>query len=263
MRGRDASRPYLWNGKFKKLSEEFKKLKKTPRHVAIIMDGNGRWAKKRLMPRIKGHEQGSQSVISAIQSCKKFGIEYLTLYAFSVENWSRPQDEISGLMKLLLRFVDKYEKELHKNKVRLRVLGRIEDMPDNVRTVLERVIEETSCYTEYNLNLALSYGGRTEIVYAAKQIANKVVLGDLSVDEIDEKVFADNLYLPGIPDPDLMIRTSGEMRISNFLLWQLSYSELYITDVLWPDFREKEFYAALVEYNNRDRRFGKVKVDSE
>jgi len=243
------------------LSEEFKKLKKTPCHVAIIMDGNGRWAKKRLMPRIKGHEQGSQSVISAIKSCKKFGVEYLTLYAFSIENWSRPKDEISGLMKLLLRFVDKYEKELHKNKVRLRVLGRIEDMPANVRSVLERVIEDTSCYTEYNLNLALSYGGRTEIVYAAKKIANKVLSGDLNMDDIDEKVFADNLYLPGIPDPDLMIRTSGEMRISNFLLWQLSYAELYITDVLWPDFSEKEFYAALVEYNNRDRRFGKVKVD--
>ena len=241
------------------MSEEFNKLNKIPCHVAIIMDGNGRWAKKRLMPRIKGHEQGSKSVVSAIKSCKKFGIKYLTLYAFSVENWSRPKDEISGLMKLLLKFVDKYEKELHENKVRLRVLGRIEDLPDNVREVLERVIEDTSCYTEYNLNLALSYGGRTEIVYAAKQIANKVASGDLSVDEIDEHVFAENLYLPGIPDPDLMIRTSGEMRISNFLLWQLSYAELYITDVLWPDFREKEFYKALVEYNNRDRRFGKVK----
>ncbi len=241
------------------MSKEFKKLKKTPRHVAIIMDGNGRWAKKRHMPRIKGHEQGSESVISAIQSCRKFGIEYLTLYAFSVENWSRPKEEISGLMKLLLRFVEKYEKELHKNKVRLRILGRIEDMPDNVRLVLERVIQETSCYSEYNLNLALSYGGRTEIVYAARQIADKVVSGELSVEEINEKVFAENLYLPEIPDPDLMIRTSGEMRISNFLLWQLSYAEFYITDVLWPDFGEKEFYAALVEYNNRDRRFGKVK----
>jgi undecaprenyl diphosphate synthase len=241
------------------VSEEYKKLNKIPCHVAIIMDGNGRWAKKRLMPRIKGHEQGSQSVISAIKSCNKFGIKYLTLYAFSVENWSRPKDEISGLMKLLIRFVDKYEKELHKHKVRLRVLGRIEDLPDNVQVALQRVIEDTSCYTEYNLNLALSYGGRTEIVSAAKKIAQKVASGDLSIDDIDEKIFADNLYLPGIPDPDFMIRTSGEMRISNFLLWQLSYAELYITDVLWPDFREKDFYNALVEYNNRDRRFGKVK----
>ncbi len=241
------------------MSKDYKKLKKIPRHVAIIMDGNGRWAKKRHMPRIKGHEQGSESVISAIKSCKEFGIEYLTLYAFSVENWSRPKEEISGLMNLLLKFVAKYEKELHKSKVRLRILGRIEDMPDNVRIVLERVIQETSCYSEYNLNLALSYGGRTEIVYASRQIAHKVVSGDLREEDINEKVFAENLYLPGIPDPDLMIRTSGEMRISNFLLWQLSYSEFYITDVLWPDFGEQEFYAALVEYNKRDRRFGKVK----
>lgn len=239
--------------------EEYKKLKKIPRHVAIIMDGNGRWAKNRFMPRIKGHEQGGQSVISAIESCKKFGIKYLTLYAFSVENWSRSQDEVSGLMMLLLRFIDKYEKELHKHAIRLQILGRLEDLPNKVQEILKRVIEETSCYTEYSLSLALSYGGRTEIISATKKIAQKVALGELLVDEIDEEVFAENLYLPGIPDPDLMIRTSGEMRISNFLLWQLSYAELYFADVLWPDFGEKEFYAALLEYNNRDRRFGKVK----
>ena len=243
------------------MSDDISKLKRLPKHIAIIMDGNGRWAKKRLLPRIKGHEQGSQSVISAIQSCKKFEIQYLTLYAFSVENWSRPKDEISGLMNLLMRFVKKYEKELHDNKVRLRVLGRMEDLPKEVQAVLNKVIEDTSCYTEYNLNLALSYGGRTEIVTACKRISEQVLRGDLKTDDIDEEIFANSLYLPDIPDPDLMIRTSGEMRISNFLLWQLSYSELYVTDVLWPDFREKEFYEALVEYNNRDRRFGKVKVN--
>lgn len=236
-----------------------KKLNNIPDHVAIIMDGNGRWAKKRMMPRIKGHEEGSKSVISAIRSCREFGIKYLTLYAFSVENWSRPKDEISGLMKLLVRFIEKYENELHKNKVRLRVLGRLEDLPVDVQTELKRVICSTECYTEYNLNLALSYGGRTEIADAAKKLAGDVKEGKVVPEEITENLFGKYLYQPEIPDPDLMIRTSGEMRLSNFLLWQLSYSELYITDILWPDFREAEFYDALVEYNNRDRRYGKVK----
>ncbi len=247
--------------RIQKLSEDLKKLNRLPKHIAIIMDGNGRWAKKRMLPRIKGHEQGSQSVISAIRSCKKFGIKYLTLYAFSVENWARPKDEISGLMNLLIRFIKKYEKELHANKVRLRVLGRMEDMPEDVQVALNKVIEDTSCYTEYNLNLALSYGGRTEIVSACTKISRKVLSGALKPEDINENNFADNLYLPDIPDPDLMIRTSGEMRISNFLLWQLSYAEFYITDVLWPDFREKEFYKALLEYSNRDRRFGKVQSE--
>jgi undecaprenyl diphosphate synthase len=247
--------------RIQKLSEDLKKLNRLPKHIAIIMDGNGRWAKKRMLPRIKGHEQGSQSVISAIRSCKKIGIKYLTLYAFSVENWARPKDEISGLMNLLIRFIKKYEKELHANKVRLRVLGRMEDMPEDVQVALNKVIEDTSCYTEYNLNLALSYGGRTEIVSACTKISRKVLSGALKPEDINENIFADNLYLPDIPDPDLMIRTSGEMRISNFLLWQLSYAEFYITDVLWPDFREKEFYKALLEYSNRDRRFGKVQSE--
>ena len=232
---------------------------RVPRHVAIIMDGNGRWAKARGWPRIKGHEEGAQSVRTIIRACKNAGIQYLTLYAFSVENWVRPPDEIDGLMKLLVRFLKGQEHELHDNEVRLRLIGRISDLPASVQQELSRVMKAMEHYTKGNLVLALSYGGRTEIAHAARQIARRVKAGELDPESVDEKTVAAHLYAPDIPDPDLLIRTSGEMRISNFLLWQISYSELYVTDVLWPDFREEEFKKALAEYARRHRRFGDIK----
>ena len=230
-----------------------------PRHVAIIMDGNGRWAKQRGLPRNRGHEEGAESVRSIIHACKNAGVEFLTLYAFSVENWIRPPQEVLGLMSLLNRFLKEQEFELHENQVRLRLIGRIEDLEPRIQKELRRVEEATRDYTAGQLILALSYGGRTEITQAARQIAEKAIAGELEPESITEETIAEHLYLPDVPDPDLMIRTSGEMRISNFLLWQLSYSELYVTDVLWPDFREEEFQNALQVYAGRQRRFGDVK----
>ncbi len=229
-----------------------------PRHVAIIMDGNGRWAKQRGLPRLKGHEQGAESVRTAIRCCRDAGVDYLTLYAFSVENWSRPKPEINGLMRLLRSFLRDRAQELHDDHVRLRVTGRIDDLPAAVRKELDRVVRETETYENGTLILALSYGGRTELVDATRSIAAEVKAGTLDPGAIDEQTIANHLYLPDVPDPDLLIRTSGEMRLSNFLLWQLSYTELYVTDVLWPDFREDEFKKALAVYAHRDRRFGGV-----
>ena len=229
-----------------------------PRHVAVIMDGNGRWAKARGWPRIKGHEEGAQSVRAIIRACRNAGVEYLTLYAFSVENWVRPQDEIDGLMKLLVRFLREQEHELHENRVRLRIIGRTGDLSEAVLSELARVMRATEHYAQGNLVLALSYGGRTEIAHAARQIARRVKAGELDPEKVDEATIAAHLYAPDIPDPDLLIRTSGEMRISNFLLWQVSYAELYVTPVLWPDFREEEFGKALAEYAKRQRRFGDI-----
>ncbi len=230
-----------------------------PRHVAIIMDGNGRWAKQRGLPRLKGHERGAESVRAAIRSCREAGVEYLTLYAFSVENWSRPKAEIDGLMRLLRTFLRDRARELHEDKVRLRVTGRIHDLPAGVRKELMRVVEATAGYTSGTLVLALSYGGRTELVDATRKIAAEVQAGTLAPDAIDEQTITDHLYLPDVPDPDLLIRTSGELRLSNFLLWQLSYTEIYVTDVLWPDFRDDEFKKALDSYARRERRYGGVR----
>ena len=232
---------------------------KIPVHVAIIMDGNGRWAQRRGMPRIRGHQVGVESVRAIVRACRKAGVRYLTLYAFSVENWVRPKDEIGGLMRILRHFLAKEEKELHENKVRLRVIGRPQDLPASVQTELKRVMKATEAYTDGTLTLALSYGGRTEIADAVRAIARRVKSGDLEPERIDESTVAQHLYAPDIPDPDLVIRTSGEMRISNFLLWQISYSELYVTDVLWPDFREEEFLKSLADYAGRQRRFGDIK----
>ncbi|OGV64267.1 MAG: di-trans,poly-cis-decaprenylcistransferase [Lentisphaerae bacterium RIFOXYC12_FULL_60_16] len=232
-----------------------------PRHVAIIMDGNGRWAKERGSPRLKGHEAGAQSVRVVIKACRDAGVEFLTLYAFSVENWSRPKAEVDGLMRLLVRFMDDQEHELHENRVRLRVIGRLADLPDVVMNSLNRVMERTAGYTDHQLVLALSYGGRTEIAHAARRIAEQVKAGTLQPESVDEACVAANLYAPDIPYPDLLIRTSGEMRISNFLLWQLSYAELYVTPVCWPDFREPHFRAALDDYARRSRRFGGIEPE--
>ena len=229
-----------------------------PTHVAIIMDGNGRWARERGLPRIKGHEAGAESVRAVIRACRDAGVRYLTLYAFSVENWTRPEAEVRGLMALLRRFLTREEAELHRRKVRLRVIGRMEDLSLAVRRGLRRVMAATESYTEGTLVLALSYGGRTEIAEAARRIAVDVEAGRVKAADVDERLLARYLYAPDIPDPDLMIRTSGELRLSNFLLWQLSYAELYFTDVLWPDFREEQFKEAIRAYGRRQRRFGGV-----
>jgi len=227
-----------------------------PRHVAIIMDGNGRWAQARNLPRLEGHKAGAESVRAVIRACRQAGVKYLTLYAFSVENWVRPRAEIYGLMNLLKKFLRENERELHEHKVRLRVIGRLEDLPRGVRRELARVMEATRAHRAGQLILALSYGGRTEIADAARQIAREARAGTLDPETVGPETVAARLYAPDVPDPDLVIRTSGEMRVSNFLLWQISYSELYVTPVLWPDFREPEFAAALAEYGRRRRRFG-------
>jgi len=231
---------------------------RVPRHVAIIMDGNGRWARRRGLPRIKGHEAGAESVRVVLRAARNAGVKYLTLYAFSSENWVRPPSEVQGLMRLLQKFLREEEDELHSSRVRLRAIGRLRDLPAPVRRELKRVMKATESYTERQLILALSYGGRAEIVDAVRAIARKVREGVLEPGRIREKTIREYLYAPDVPDPDLMIRTSGELRISNFLLWQLSYAELYFTDVLWPDFREEHFKAALAEYARRERRFGDI-----
>ena len=228
---------------------------KVPAHVAIIMDGNGRWAQQRNLPRAKGHEKGAESVRVAIKTCKKLGIKFLTVYAFSVENWNRPKPEIEALMALLKKFLRNEEREFHENKIRLRAIGRLSDLPKSVRRELNHVMQATEHYKDATLVLALSYGGRTEIAHAARELSRKVKAGTLEPEAIDEAAISTHLYAPDIPDPDLMIRTSGEMRISNFLLWQVSYAELYITDTLWPDFREEHLVKAVEEYGRRHRRF--------
>jgi undecaprenyl diphosphate synthase len=231
-----------------------------PRHVAIIMDGNGRWARQKGWTRLKGHEAGAESVRVVLRCCREWGIHYLTLYAFSVENWVRPKPEIEGLMRLLVHFLRSRESELHEHRVRLRAIGRLTDLPLSVQTELKRVEAATAAYTDGELILALSYGGRTEIAQATREIGRKVKAGEIDPETIDERTVAAHLYAPDIPDPDLMIRTSGEMRLSNFLLWQLSYTELYVADVMWPDFREAEFSKAIEAYGARQRRFGDTEV---
>ena len=240
------------------MSVDLQSLEKIPRHVALIMDGNGRWAKERGISRIEGHKEGAQSVRAILRAAAQAGVEYITVYAFSTENWKRPPKEVDGLMKLLVGSLNSYEQELHDNNIRLQVMGQFDRLPLPVRLRLKKTIDATAHYTDHTFIIALSYGSRTEITDAAKQIAEKVKSGEMKVKEIDEQTIADHLYLPGIPDPELMIRTSGELRLSNFLLWQLSYSEFYITDTYWPDFREEQFFQALEAYNGRDRRYGGV-----
>ncbi len=231
---------------------------KVPQHVAVIMDGNGRWAKARGWPRLKGHQEGANSLRAILRACRDHGVKYLTVYAFSSENWVRPKDEVSGLMSLLKTFLRKQEFELHENQVRLRMIGRMEDLPAAVQKELQRVMAATAHYTGHQLILALSYGSREEITNACRQIAREVQAGRLDPEKITPQTIAQHLYLPDVPDPDLLIRTSGEMRISNFLLWQISYAELYVTPVLWPDFREPQFAEALADFARRHRRFGDI-----
>lgn len=226
------------------------------KHVAIIMDGNGRWAKKMNLPHLEGHRKGAEAVKEAIKTSQELGIKYLTLYAFSTENWKRSKDEIEGLMSLLEEFIDFNLNELNKQQIRLKTIGRIEEFPETTYKKIQEAVESTKNNDKGTLVLALNYGGRAEIVDAAKKTAQKVVNNELQVDEITEELFASNLYDRTIPDPDIMIRTSGEFRLSNFLLWELSYSEIYITDVLWPDFDRNEFLKAVEDCKNRERRFG-------
>lgn len=229
-----------------------------PRHVAIIMDGNGRWARKRGLPRVAGHRAGIKAVREVVKGCGNLGIEFLTLYTFSVENWNRPVREVNALMRFLRETLRNEVDDLDRNNVRLMTIGRIEDLPPSVRREIERAQRILDDNTGLTLVLALSYGGRVEIVEAMRKIARMVKQGKLSPEEIDLDTVSQNLYTDGMPDPDLLIRTSGEMRISNFLLWQIAYSELWITDVLWPDFRRKHLYEAIMAYQGRERRFGRV-----
>jgi undecaprenyl diphosphate synthase len=231
-----------------------------PKHVAIIMDGNGRWAERQGLPRIKGHEEGANSVREAVRFCRDNGIKYLTLYAFSVENWVRPAPEIRGLMRLLHKFLTENEYELHENEVRFRAIGRLQDLPRPIQAHINRVQDATVNHTKGTLTLCLSYGGRAEITDAVKAIAEKVKAGEVKPKQIDEKMIAAHLYAPDIPDPDLMIRTSGELRISNFLLWQVSYTEFHVSKECWPDFREAQFREALEAYQSRLRRYGDIKA---
>ena len=227
-----------------------------PRHVAIIMDGNGRWAKERHLPRIEGHRAGAESARVIIRTAGELGIKYLTLYAFSVENWNRPKEEVDALMKYLVHYLKTETSELNKNNVRLEVIGQIYRLPEVVQEHLKKTIASLSKNNGLTLIMALSYGGRTEIVDAVRSIGDKIKAGELDPADINEQVFEQHLYTRNIPDPDVLIRTSGEMRVSNFLLWQISYTELVVTPTLWPDFRKPQFYAALEAYVRRHRRFG-------
>jgi len=225
-------------------------------HIAIIMDGNGRWAKERGLPRAEGHRAGAESIREVTEACIELGVKYLTLYAFSSENWNRPQNEVDALMKLLDRFLDDKATELDKQNIRLLAIGDLDRLPAATRKRLDRIQEQTKNHQTMTLVLALSYGAREEITAAVRAIAKAAVAGEISADQIDGELIARHLYTKDIPDPDLLIRTSGEMRVSNFLLWQISYSEIVIVKKMWPDFRQGDLFAAVEEYNKRHRRFG-------
>lgn len=229
-----------------------------PRHVAVIMDGNGRWAKERGLPRIEGHRRGAESARAIIKAASGVGIRYLTLYTFSVENWNRPKSEVDAIMKYLAYYLKKETPELDRSNVRLEAIGQIHRLPEPVQKQLEKSRQQLSKNTGLTLVLALSYGARAEIVDASRAIAEKVQSGGLVPEEVTETMFGMHLYTSQIPDPDLLIRTSGEMRLSNFLLWQVSYAEMVVTETLWPEFRKAAFYKSLEEFAKRHRRFGKL-----
>lgn len=241
------------------IEEQIQQLKQSnnlPEHVAVIMDGNGRWAKQRNLPRLEGHREGKESVRTIVRTCAKIGISYLTLYTFSLENWQRSKAEVAGLMLFLEEVLETEYLELNENRVRLRAIGRLDMLPESTKAAVDDKIEKLDRNDGLVLTLAISYGGRAEIVDAAQRLARQVGAGRVAVDDITEKLFASYLYDPDLPDPDLLIRTSGEMRISNFLLWQCAYSEIYVTDVLWPDFREQQLIDGVRAYQKRERRFG-------
>ncbi len=234
-------------------------MNKLPNHIAIIMDGNGRWAKKRFLPRTAGHKAGVETVRTIIKECKRLGIKYVTLYTFSTENWKRPALEVETLMTLLQNYLKNEIEELNRNDVKLTAIGDIEKLPEPCLNELKRAIELTKDNKGPNLNLALNYGGRYDITNAVREISKDIENNKLSSDEITEETIKNYLSTKSIPDPDLVIRTSGEQRLSNFLLWELAYAELYFTDVYWPDFKEKDLQLAIYTYQNRDRRFGGLK----
>jgi len=229
-----------------------------PEHIAIIMDGNGRWARQRGLPRIAGHREGINSVREVVRAAGELGIKALTLYVFSAENWRRPRREIGALMRLLRETTRREIADLMKNNVRLKIIGRLADVAPAARRVLTEAVAQTGSNTGLVLNLAINYGGRTELVDAVRKLSREVQTGALAAEAIDEELFSKYLYTGELPDPDLLIRTSGEMRLSNFLLWQIAYTEIYVTDVLWPDFRRQQFYGAILDYQSRERRFGGV-----
>ncbi|MFA5297621.1 MAG: isoprenyl transferase [Lutibacter sp.] len=234
-----------------------------PRHIAIIMDGNGRWAEIKGKPRVFGHKNGVTSVKEVIEGCREIGVNYLTLYAFSTENWNRPKLEVKTLMALLVSSLRKELKTLVKNNIKLNTIGNIENLPEKAQIELAEVVEKTKNNTSLTLTLALSYGSREEIVNVIRNISKKVVNNQFSIEEINENIINNHLYTFSLPDVDLLIRTSGEKRISNFLLWQIAYAELYFTDTLWPDFRKENLFKAIVNYQQRERRFGKTSQQIE
>jgi undecaprenyl diphosphate synthase len=231
---------------------------KIPRHIAVIMDGNGRWARERGLPRIEGHRRGSESVRNCTAACMEAGVSFLTLYAFSKENWQRPPDEVKSLMGLLDRFLAERTAEIMERNIRLRAIGHLDDLPEKTRRRLETAMEKSAGNTALTLTLALSYGARTELADAARAIAREVRAGTLDPDTIGEATVSSHLYTADLPDPDLLIRTSGEMRISNFLLWQISYAEIVVTPKLWPEFGKEDLFAAIREYAGRHRRYGGI-----
>lgn len=240
------------------MSEPELDINNIPSHIAIIMDGNGRWAQNRGLPRALGHKTGVESVKAIVRAAQEMGVSTLTLYAFSTENWKRPPFEVQALMGLLKSYLQSELATMVENNVCLRTIGQKEKLPSEVGKILDQTIHKTAANTGLVLNLALSYGGRNEIVATAKALAKKCASGDMSPDEISEEVFASYLYTAGLPDPDLLIRTGGESRLSNFLLWQVSYAEIYITETLWPDFRKEGLVVAIQDFQNRQRRFGKT-----
>ena len=239
------------------MSQSIEQNRKVPRHIAIIMDGNGRWARRHELSRVEGHRAGSEAVRRVVEACSDIGVEYLTLYAFSTENWKRPPSEVRYLMRLLDEFLEKYRSDLDEQQIRLNVIGDLSQMPAYVRRKIESVLEQTRNYKRGVLTLALNYGARAEIVNAARRLAGEVAAGEIDLKKIDENVFSNRLYTTDLPDPDLLIRTSGELRLSNFLLWQLSYSELWFSQCLWPDFGKEQLTEAVEAYKSRNRRFGK------
>jgi undecaprenyl diphosphate synthase len=232
---------------------------KIPKHIAIIMDGNGRWAKERNLPRTMGHKAGVETIRPIVKECSRLGVEYLTLYAFSTENWKRPQDEVDAIMNLLVQYLTKEFEELNKNNVVINSIGETKKLPEQCRKELNKAYEKTKNNTGLTLNLALNYGGRDELLHAFKDIMKDIQEGKIDESEVDEQTIADHLFTAGMPDPDIIIRPSGELRLSNFLLWQSAYSELWFSDIKWPDFKKEDLQKAIHDFQMRDRRFGKVK----
>jgi undecaprenyl diphosphate synthase len=242
----------------KKLVEDVKAKGNIPQHIALIMDGNGRWAKKRSLPRVAGHQRGVESVRQVVETCVGLGVKILTLYTFSTENWNRPKDEVSTLMRLIVRSLQNETDELNSNNIRLTTIGDTTSLPNIVQDELKAALDKTSHNSRMILNLALSYSGRWELVEAVKDISKQVIAGKIKPEEITEETISENLSTKGLLDPDLLIRSGGEFRISNFLLWQIAYSEIFISDVLWPDFRCKHLVEAIKNFQKRERRFGLV-----